>query len=89
MLIKISWISKNSPALKLKVDSYFELLQRDFLLQEAPHHADHCVELWSCVLAIRDHFDEGQRRQLILRDDWPVWGKTEWRAKTEIANIIK
>ena len=53
-------------------DSYFELLQRDFLLQKPPHHADHGVKLRSRVLAVRDHLDEGQRRQLVLCDDWPV-----------------
>lgn len=54
--------------------TYFKLLQGDLLLQEPPYHADHSVELCSCVLAIRDHFDEGQRGQLILCDDWLVLG---------------
>ncbi len=60
------------PSEKFSVDSYFKLLQWYFLLQEPPHHADHSVQLRSCVLAIRDHFDEGQRGQLILCDDWSI-----------------
>lgn len=61
MFIKIKGVIINSPVLKFKADSYFKLLQRDFLLQKPPHHAHHSVELWSCVLTIGDHFDEGQR----------------------------
>lgn len=57
-------------------ESYFKLLQRDFLIQKSPHHANHTVELLSCVLPIGDHSDEGQRGQLILCDDWPVCAKT-------------
>lgn len=41
-------------------DSYIKLLKWDLLLQKPPHHADYCVELCSCVLAIGDHFDKGQ-----------------------------
>lgn len=58
-------------------DSYFKLLQGDFLLQKSPHHADNGVEPLACVLAIRDHFDQRQRGQLILCDDWPVCWKRQ------------
>ena len=58
-----------------RVASDLKLLQRDLLLQEAPHHADHRVELRPRVLAVRHHSDQRQRGQLVLCDDWPVWHK--------------
>ncbi|TNN53355.1 hypothetical protein EYF80_036422 [Liparis tanakae] len=51
------------------VDSYIELLQRDLLLQKAPHHADHSVELQARVLAIGDHLDEGQGGESSGKDE--------------------
>lgn len=65
------------------VDSYIKLLQRDLLLQKPPHHADHHVELGSRVLAIGDYFDEGQRGQLVLCDDWPVFNRGRGRRITK------
>ncbi len=78
IFINMNWISINLQD-TFNLYSYLKLLQWDLLLQESPHHAHHSVELLSRVLTIGDHFDEGQRRQLVLCDDRPVWGKTEWR----------